>query len=132
MDHWEHPGKQVPQIIGQIRIDALNQWILTETGIQAEGHLANQKKTEGIQPVYIFKLQGFNHIAETLGHLALFDIPVSMNIQMLVDWNAGGFKHDRPINAMGFEDVFGHDMLDDRPERFKQVAVRISKGWDIV
>jgi len=132
MNHGKYPGKQIAQIIGQIRIDALNQGSFTETGIQAKGHISNQKKAERIQTINIFKLQGFDHISETFGHLALFDIPVTVNIQMFVYRNAGRFKHDRPVDTMGFEDVFGHDVLGRRPECFKQLAIRISQGGDII
>ena len=44
----------------------------------------------------------------------------------------GGLEHDRPINAVGFQDILGDDVLGRRPESFKQLTIRIAQGGDIV
>ncbi len=132
MDHGQKTTGEVSQIIGQIRIDAGNQGLLTKAGIEAEDHFSHKKITEGIKPINLEKVQGLDYCASALGHLFLFHIPIAVDIEMLVKRDAGSLQHGRPVNTVGFKDVFGDQVLDYRPELSKERTVGIGQGGGVV
>ncbi len=46
---------------------------------------------------------------------------------MLVYGYSGGFEHAGPIDAVGFKNIFGDDVLGHRPELLKQFTIRVSE-----
>jgi hypothetical protein len=132
MDHGQKATGEISQIIGQIRIDAGNQGLLTEAGVEAEDHFSHKKITKGIKPINLEKIQGLNYCASALGHLLFFHIPITVYIEMLVQRDASGLQHGRPVDAVGFEDVLGDQVLDYRPELSKERTVGIGQGGGVV
>ena len=77
-----------PKSLARSEFKSLDKSFFGKTGIQPEDHIPQQKIAEGIQSVFVFQIQWFYDIAETLGHFALVGIPVAMDIQMPVWFNA--------------------------------------------
>ena len=100
--------------------------------IQAKGHLTHQKEPEGIDAVNCFHFKGIDDIADGLGHLAFFDIPVPVDIEVLVHGQPRGLQHDGPINGMGFQNVLGNHVLGMRPVFLKFFVIRISQGRNVI
>mgnify|MGYP005865010439 CR=1 FL=1 len=106
--------------------------LFAEVGIQAEHHLPQQEIPECIQSIKVHKVQGFDHIAEALRHLALMHVPVPVHIQVPVRLNAGGLEHAGPVDAVGFQDILGHEVLGRGPELLEQGAVGVSQGGNVI
>ena len=103
-----------------------------EAGIQPEHHIPQEEIAEGIKTVFILQLQGLDDIAQAFGHLALIDIPVAVDVQMPVRLDPGGLQHGGPVNAVGFQNIFGDEVLGHRPEGMEVCSIRIAWGGDIV
>ncbi|OQA53685.1 MAG: hypothetical protein BWY44_00104 [Candidatus Omnitrophica bacterium ADurb.Bin292] len=105
--HRCYTAHEVAQIVGQIRIDALNQTFLAEARIESEYHVSHQEIAEGIEAVLVLQVERTHDIAQALGHFALFDIPVAVNIEVLIRFDPGRLEHRRPVDAVGFHDILG-------------------------
>ena len=125
MDHGQKTTGEVAQIIGQISIDSGNKGLFTKAGVEAKDHFSHEKITEGIKPVNLEKIQGFDYCASAFGHLLLFNIPITVDVEMLVKRDARGLQHGGPIDTVGFQDVLGYQVLSRRPELSKERTVGI-------
>ena len=59
-----------------------------EACVQAEHHLPEQKVSKGIQTVFFHQIQRADDVSEALAHLGLFDVPISVDVQVLIRSNA--------------------------------------------
>jgi hypothetical protein len=55
-----------------------------------------------------------------------------MDIEVLIRFDASRFEHARPIDAMGFQDIFGNDMLCRGPKFPECFTIGEAYGRDIV
>ena len=54
------------------------------------------------------------------------------NFHLSLCGNSGRLEHNGPVDPVGFEDVFGDDMLGNRPEGLEQLTVRVPETGYVV
>ena len=81
----------------------------------AEGHLAEQKITEGVGPVELRHLEGVHDVALGLAHLLAVDRPPAVGDDRDGGLQPQGQEHERPDDAVEADDVLAHHVPDGRP-----------------
>ena len=56
-DHAQGALQQVAQVVGEVGVEAGDQRLLAEVGVQAERHLAQQEVAEGVQAVLVLQVE---------------------------------------------------------------------------
>ena len=70
LHHGDGPGDEVAQVIGQVRVDGIDQQLVGEVADAAEGERAQQEEAQRINAVALGQQIGIDDIALGFGHLA--------------------------------------------------------------
>src|SRR5713226_1397290 len=130
--HGEDSTDKVAKIVSQVRVYAIDQSLQRKGRILAKDHLAQKKVAKGIHPVALLHLQGAHDISQTLRHLAGVHHPIAVHVQTLINRQTRSHEHRRPINRMGFEDVFGDQVIGLGPKGFKEFLSPKLQGTDVI
>ncbi len=104
-DHGYTAVKQVAQVIGQIRINSVNQGSAGEVAVLSKRHLPQEEVPDSIHPKLIGQLQGIYHIAFRFGHLIVLHQEPAVSKYRLRQRQVKGHKNDWPDDCMEPDDL---------------------------
>ena len=130
--HGGGPAEQVAQIVGQVGILPGHDRLGAERRVEAKGHLPQRKIPQGVDPVGLDQFLRPHDIADALRHLGVVDIPVAVNMELLVERQVHGHQHSRPVDGMWLEDILGDHMFGNGPEFHEIAAVRIAYAGQVI
>ena len=116
-EHPERPVQQVAQLVGELRIGALDQFLLREVAVQPEGDFAQQEVTERVRPEFPDHLVRVDDVPQRLAHLLPLDGPPSVGEHPERRRDPRGHEERRPVDGVEPEDVLPHHVDVGGPER---------------
>ncbi len=84
LNHGEKTTYEITKVVGQIGVHSSDEGLFTEAGVEAEDHLPHEKIAERIEAINLEEIQRLDYRASTLGHFFLLNVPVTVNVEMLV------------------------------------------------
>ena len=132
--HGHGAAEQVAQVVGQITVDAVDQCLVGEHTIVAEGDLAQQEVADGVHAVAIAQDNGVYHVAHRLGHLAAVHQQPAVAEHPLRQRQIQCHQHGRPQDGVETQDFLAHHVQVGRPELIVIVIslVAVAQCRDIV
>ena len=132
-DHCRGTGKEVPEIIGKIHIDAVDQYIFGVVAVGAENEFTEQEIAQRVGAVFIGKHHGIDHVALTLGHFAFVYQDPAVGENFLRQRQIQRHQHDRPDDGVETDDIFPHEVNIGGPVFFKAfIAFGVAESGDVV
>ena len=114
-DHLERAVQKIAQVVRQVAVDAPDKRSLGEVPVMAEGHLAQQKITEGVSPIELRHPEWVHDVTLGLAHLLAIDRPPAVGDDRDGGLQPQGQEHERPDDAVEADDVLAHHVPDGRP-----------------
>ena len=132
--HGHGAAEQVAQVVGQITVDAVDQCLVGEHTVVAEGDLAQQEIADGVHAVAIAQDNGVYHVAHRLGHLAAVHQQPAVAKHALRQRQIQCHQHGRPQDGVEAQDLLAHHVQVCRPEFIVVVVgvVAVAQCGDIV
>ena len=109
--HGQHAAEQVAEVVGQIGVHAGDDGFGGVGCVGAEVHFTQQEIAEGVETEMFGRLEGIDHVAQRLGHLGVLDQPVAVHVEVPVQRQIRGHEHGGPEDAVGLQNVLGHEMF---------------------
>ena len=133
IDQGERPRQQVAQVVGQVGVVAFDQPGLAGVAVVAVRQDAQQIVADRVGPVAVGELEGVEHVAERLAHLAAVGTgQVAADQDALRQRQAGRLEHGRPEHGVLAQDVLADQVPGARPERAVARVVRVAERGDVV
>ena len=132
--HGDGAAEQVAQIVGKVAVDAVDQSLVGEHAIVAEGDLTQQEVADGVHTVAVAQDHRVHHIAHGLGHLAAVHQQPAVAEHPLGQGQIQSHQHGRPQNGVEAQDLLAHHVQVGRPELVVVVIglVAVAQRGDIV
>ena len=130
--HAQAAGKEVPQVVGQVGVDAGVEGLLAEGGVKPEDHLPEEKVAHLVDAVKFRQGQGLHHVPQALGHLAGGDLPVAMDVELPERVQPCGLEDSGPVDGVGLQDVLGDEVMHGRPVPGVIRAVREAQAGQVI
>ena len=127
-------GEQVAQVIGQIRVVALDQKLFPNGRVLAVHRVLQQVVAHGVGAVFFRHFKGINDVAQALAHLLLIIVSLqeAADIEVLIQRHPSRFEHGRPKHRVGLENVLADQVLGHRPIRVVARAVGKAECGSVV
>ena len=109
LDHAQGPGSQVPQPIGEVRIEAVDEALIGEAAVVAHLHVPHEVEAQGVVAEV---QQGVrtDHVALALGHLVVAHEPPAVGQDGGGEEHAGGHEEGRPVDRMKAENILANQL----------------------
>ncbi len=132
--HGHSAAQQVAQVVGQVAVDAVDQGLVGEHAVVAEGDLTQQEVADGIHAVAVAQDDGVHDVAHGLGHLAAVHQQPAVAEHPLGQRQIQSHQHGGPQNGVEAQDLLAHHVQVGRPELVVIVVglVAVTQGGDIV
>ncbi|MPM90050.1 hypothetical protein SDC9_137166 [bioreactor metagenome] len=116
VDHCDRAAQQVAEVVGEVGIDPRNQRFVGERAIRAERYLTQEKVANRVHAIARAELDGIDHIALRLAHLAAVQYEPAVAEDLLGQRFTKGHEHNRPDDGMEAHNLLADDMHIRRPE----------------
>ena len=116
LSHGSGTGHQIAQHIGKIHIDGVDQQLIGEVAVGAEGEGPQQEETQGIHTEPLAQQIGIHHIATGLTHLLTVEVQPAVTVDLLGQGQVQAHEHSGPDDGMEPDDLLTHEMNIRRPE----------------
>ena len=87
-DHGNRAAQQIAKVIGQIRVDAVDQQIFRICAVRAEGKITKQEITHRIHAVFIAQHHRIHHVAFGFAHLSAVKHQPAVAVYLFRQWQA--------------------------------------------
>ena len=108
-DHRRRAGDEVAEIVGQINVDGVDEQLVGEIAVGAEGERAQQEEAQRIDAEFFRQNIGVNHVALGFGHLAAVHDEPAVAVDVLRKRHTHAHEHGGPDDG-----VEAHDLLADK------------------
>ena len=132
--HGGSTAHQIPQVVGQICIDGLDQKLVGEIAVGPKGKGAHQEETQSVHAKLFGQNIGVHHIALGLAHLASVQQQPAVAEALFGKRLAQAHQNGRPDNGVEADNLLAHNVYAG-PPALAVVAVPvvlIAQGSDIV
>ncbi len=132
--HGGGAADQVAQVVGQVRVDGLDQQLVGEVAVGAEGERPQQEEAQGVHAELLRQEIGVHHVALGLGHLAAVQQQPAVAVHVLGQGHAQAHEHGGPDDGVEADDLLAHKVHVGGPELLVVViaVVLIAQGGDVV
>ncbi len=132
--HGHGAAEQVAQIVGQVHVDGVDEGLVGEIAVRAEGEGTQQEEAQGVHAEVLRQQIGVHHVALGLGHLATVQQQPAVAEHLLGQGHLHAHQHGGPDDGVEPDDLLAHD-VDAGPPALVVVVVAvvvIAQGGDIV
>ena len=132
--HGHGAAEQVAQVVGQVAVDAVDQGLVGEHAVVAEGDLTQQEVADGVHAVAVAQDHGVHDVAHGLGHLAAVHQQPAVAEHPLGQRQIQSHQHGGPQDGVEAQDLLAHHVQVGGPELVVIVVglVAVAQGGDIV
>ena len=122
LHHGGGAAHQVAQVVGQIHIDGLDQKLVGEVAVGAEGEGPHEEEAEGVHAEVLRQDIGIHHVALALAHLAAVQKEPAVAVDLLRQGQIQAHEHGRPDDGVEADDLLAHEVDVGRPELLQTVT----------
>ena len=126
--HGHGPGDQIAQIVGKVYVDGVDQRLVGEIAVGAEGEGAQQEEAQGVHAEALCQNVGVHHVALGLGHLAAVQQQPAVAVDLLRQGQVQAHEHGRPDDGVEADDLLAHEVDVGRPEGLQIVVFVVLKA----
>ena len=132
--HGGGTAHQIAQVVGQIHIDGVDESLVGEIAVGAEGEGAQQEKAQSVYSVALSQQIGIHHIALGFGHFPAVQQEPAVAEDLLGQGQVQGHQQGGPDDGVEADDLLAHKVDVGRPVVVKIVVfgVLIAQRGDIV
>ena len=110
LHHGGGAAHQIAQIVSQIDVDGLDQQLIGEIAVAAEGEGPQQEEPQGIHAELLRQQIGIHHIPLGLGHLAAVQQQPAVAVDLLGQGHLHAHEHGRPDDGVEAHDLLAHEV----------------------
>ena len=114
--HGHGAAEQVAQVVGQVGVDAVDEGLVGEHTVVAEGDLTQQEVADGVHAVALAQDHRVHHVAHGLAHLAAVHQQPAMAEHPLGQGQVQRHQHGRPQNGVEAQNLLAHHVNVGGPE----------------
>ena len=108
LHHGGGAADQVAQVVGQVHVDGLDQQLVGEVAVGAEGEGPQQEEAQGVHAELLRQDIGVHHVALGLGHLAAVHHQPAVAVNVLGQGHFHAHEHGGPDNGVEPDDLLAH------------------------
>ena len=134
LTHGDGAAQQVAKVVCKVAVDAVDQGLVGEHAVVAEGDLTQQEVADGIHAVAVAQDHRVHHVAHGLGHLAAVHQQPAVAEHPFGQGQIQSHQHGGPQNGVETQDLLTHHVQVGRPELVVVVIffVAVAQRGDIV
>ena len=111
LDHGGGTADQVAQVVGQVHVDGVDEQLIGEVAVGAEGEGAHQEEAQGVHAELLRQDVGIDHVALGLGHLAAVQQQPAVAEDVLGQGHAHAHQHGRPDDGVEADDLLADEVV---------------------
>ena len=134
LHHGGGAADQVAQVVGQVHVDGVDEQLVGEVPVGAEGEGAHEEEAQSVHPELLCQDVGVHHVALGLGHLAPVQQQPAVAEDVVGQGQAQAHQHGGPDDGMEADDLLAHKVVVRGPVVVVVVVlvVVVAQGGDVV
>src|SRR5438270_9588322 len=133
LDHGGHPRQEVPQVVGQVGVVAVDHALVGEVAVGAEGLVPQEVVPVAVDAELGHQVPGRDLVEPGLGHLLPADQQPPVDEDAMGRIDPRGHAHGRPPHAMEAKDLLADEMVHDRPPEGEALGIgAVADGGGVV
>ena len=108
--HGGGAAEKVAQIVGKVGVDGLDQQLIGEVAVRAEGEGPHQEEAEGVHAELLRQQVGVHHVALGFGHFAAVQQQPAVAENVLGQRLPQAHQHGGPDDGVEADDLLAHDV----------------------
>jgi hypothetical protein len=109
-DHRQRALRKIAEVVGEIRIDAVDDRLVRIVAVLAERHLAQEEVAQLIDAVGIGQCEGVDHVADRLRHLLALVEQEAVAEDALRQREPRRHQEGGPVHRVEADDVLADDV----------------------
>ena len=127
LNHCNGTAYKVAEVIGEVYVDGLDEGLVGEVTVGAEGEGAQQEEAKCVNTELFCENVGIDNVALGLGHLAAVQKEPTVAEDLLGQRHTHAHEHGGPYNGMETNDLLTYEMNVSRPEFIVIIVLVIEK-----
>ena len=111
LHHGGGAADQVAQVVGQVHVNGVDEQLVGEVAVRAEGEGAHEEEAQGVHPKLLRQHVGVHHVALALGHLAAVQQQPAVAKDMAGQRHVHAHEHGGPDDGVEADDLLAHEVV---------------------